>query len=378
MLKDLKIKLAFVGDLSFGDFPFAQGYGLRSTINGDPIKAMNLFSNVKSEFTNADIVFGNLETVLSNKNENPNSLLSVEMRGDPLVARVIKNAGFNCVNIANNHMLQHGPAAFWDTVDTLEKIGISVIGLKGGQSWHCKPVIFNKKGQKIGFLGYAFEIDKYCDSETCYAFGEPTSLIFKDINRLRTQVDLLIVSCHWGDEFVQIPSAEIIQLARDMVIAGVDIVVGHHPHVLQGVENYRNKIIAYSLGNFIFDMCWDATLTETMILKCVFTIPNKIEYDVLPMKIDSNYTPSFLEGKEKTDLEEKIATLSKIIQESNCDDDYILKFMKLKSNSIKRNRTKAYLYFIKNLNRYNKTFIIQQIKRTFLSRVEDALPTNKF
>ncbi len=369
-----EIVFSFVGDMSFGDFPFCQGYGVRSKVKsfgGD-----YLFSGVKEKFINSDLVFGNLETVLSNKNINEKQLLSVEMRGESHIVKCLKESGFNCINIANNHSLQHGNEAFWDTVSLLEDYDISVVGLHEGRKWNCKPVIMNIKHKTIGILGYAFEYEKYYSGEPCYAFGDSAG-IEKDIKLLRPNVDVLIVSCHWGNEFLNYPSREIVKLARSMVDAGVDIVVGHHPHVLQGIESYNNGLIAYSLGNFIFDMLWEKRLVETMILSGNITQNNSVNYKIWPVKINRNYCPELLKNDAKEALEQWIQEISLPIKENICFSINEERYKKEAKIQLNKNRLRAYKYFLRNIYKYKKQYLFQQLKRTFFSKIEDLVKISR-
>lgn len=365
--------MAFVGDMSFGDFPFCQGYGIRSIID---VQGPNyIFNRIMPNLSSHDITFGNLETVLSLEGEDLNLLHTREMRGSSLVCKELKNVGFNCINIANNHILQHGVKAFENTVKHLESERILVVGVKDINEWHCKPVITNVKGKNIGILGYAFEKDKYYFGDPLYAFGN-LSLIKNDITRLRPLVDILVVSCHWGLEFINRPSALTIQNARSMVDYGANVVIGHHPHVLQGLEMYNNGLIAYSLGNFIFDMQWDKCFTESIILEVAFSESNKIQYNIIPVIIDDN-RPVLPDPKEKTKIIQKIKILSDKIDSNRGDlEQNNLKYYMEYESLRKRNRIRAYNYFLKNINRYKKRYIFQQIIQTINNRLGDIFKKN--
>ena len=238
------IKLTAVGDISFGDFPFCPGFGIRSTLERSP------FEEVSSLLKRGDIVFGNLETCLSNHGLDNKQLISLEMRGKPEFVSFLREGGFNVLNMANNHTMQHGMTAFLETVKRLKKTGIHVVGLCNQA---VNPVIVQCKGRTVGFLGFAFEHDNYGNTSLGYAYA-PNSSIKRDIESLRQQVDIVIVSCHWGLEFINKPSPYTVFIGRKMIDWGADIVLGHHPHVVQGAEYYKNGLIVYSLGNFLFDM----------------------------------------------------------------------------------------------------------------------------
>jgi len=365
------ISMAFVGDISFGDNLLCQGFGVRSVIRqkgGD-----FLFAEVRKILMQNDVVFGNLEGILSKQGENPNSLKSMDMRGEPECAHALASSGFNVINMANNHIMQHGLAPFQETVERLQSFDIQIVGLKGESPWHSRPVILHKKNIKIGWLGYAFESDRYYAGELPYAFGTD-DLIVKDIERLKPRVDILIVSNHWGLETIDRPSALTIRLARNMADHGADIIIGHHPHVLQGIEYYKGKIIAYSLGNFIFDIGgWNKNYSESVIFRVNCVPGQKLECEIIPVLINSFWQPVPLYGKEKEQLLARMEELSlKIRHETEGTvEGNALKYYKEYLRVIQKNRINAYRYFISNFGRYKKKFVLQQLAMTCRSRLED-------
>jgi poly-gamma-glutamate synthesis protein (capsule biosynthesis protein) len=145
-------------------------------------------------------------------------------------------------------------------------------------------------GLRVAFLGYAFEPDRYFAGPPLYAFG-PTSDIPRDIAAARDVADLVVCSVHWGDEFVRYPSPGEVRLGRDMIDAGAHLVLGHHPHVLRGVERYKDAVIVYSLGNFVFDMLWDEHLRRSAALTIRLTRDGVV--DVVPrfFWIGDDYQP---------------------------------------------------------------------------------------
>jgi len=366
-----RIKISFVGDMSFGDSLLCQGFGVCSVSRQ---KGANfLFAEVKNLLKQSDIVFGNLEGILSRHGENPNSLKSVDMRGDPECAYSLKQAGFTVLNIANNHIMQHGLMPFRETVELLQSLDIQVAGLRDENRWHSRPVILDKSGHKIGIIGYAFEKDKYYDEVLPYAFGTD-DLIIRDIEKLRPLVDTLIVSAHWGLERMDRPSAATIRLAHQIVEQGADMIVGHHPHVLQGIEYYKGKLIAYSLGNFIFDIGgWNSDYRESVILDVSFYPAHKAEIEIVPVTINSSWQAVPVHGNEKIRRLKYIDELSskvKLETEGTVEEN-ALKYYREYMENTRKNRIGAYCYFISQFGRYKKRFVFQQLARTLNSRLED-------
>ncbi len=364
------LALAFVGDMSFGDSLFCQGFGVRSVVR--QTGADYLFSGVGDTLSSNDILFGNLEVILSRKGENPGLLQSVDMRGDPECVTALKKTGFTLLNVANNHSMQHGREAFNETLHLLQSNGIYQLGLKAQKNdWHSQPVIIEKKGMKIGFLGYAFEADRY-SQKPLYCYGQDEA-IEEDITKLKKNVDFLILSVHWGLEYINRPSILTIRRAHRFIDVGADTIIGHHPHVLQGIEVYKGKIIAYSLGNFIFDMNWSMACRESVILKLVIKDKNKISYELIPVFIDKYYRPVLLADKGSVELLKKIDNLSHLIQrevEGDFEKKALLYYTDVEKK-IKQHRYLSYVYFLKFLHKYKKKFLVQQFIMTIKSRIED-------
>ena len=229
-----------VGDIMLGDSSIKIGHGVRSNIEKFGIK--NLFSEISSIFQNGDIIFGNLEAVLSDNGRTDN-IKSRSYRGFPQIITALKFAGFNILNIANNHIKEHGNEAYYETRDLLIKNNIIPL--------ESIPMIFEINGLKIGFLGYTF-ITEIHSSEQLYCDSNK-EIILKDIRKNKKKFDYLILSLHWGAEHINYPSPEQIKIAREFIDSGANIILSHHSHMVQGIERYKNGLINYSLGNFVFD-----------------------------------------------------------------------------------------------------------------------------
>lgn len=295
MISKKSVKISAVGDISFGDHLLCLGYGVRSTIEG---KGNNyIFSHVKDYFKDSDIIFGNMETVLSDKGLIDGNIESIVLRGGPEAITTLNNAGFNILNLANNHALQHGIGAFQETNELLKKNSISTVGIASYKKYSSIPIVKEIKGIKIGFLGYSFVEEDNYKGEPAYAIGRIDN-ITSDIIRLHKQVEFVVVSCHWGLELIDRPSIETIKTARTIVDSGADIILGHHPHVFQGIERYKHAIIFYSLGNFVFDLLWWKPSLETAIVEITLSKNKPIVYNINAMRINKNYQPVPLFDKE--------------------------------------------------------------------------------
>lgn len=254
---------------------------------------LNPFSSeIEDFFRNAAFVMANLETVLTDEG---NSLKkSVVLQASPSSADYLRRTGIDAVNLANNHALDYGIMGFTSTIATLDKLGVNHFGvLDHGEQ---QPYILSTNTNRIGILGYT--IGARPDTMLGVAILDKQK-IWKDIVNLKLhKVDKIIVNLHWGEEYVAYPSPEQQNLARGMVDQGVDVIIGHHPHVVQGIEKYKDGVIFYSLGNFNFlnsrniDQLFPGTQWGLIIL-LNFPPSLPIEYECVPVWIDSEYRPSF-------------------------------------------------------------------------------------
>jgi len=282
------------------------------------------FENVKDYITQGDIAFANLETVLFDKGQHIQRAVPLSTHPDKLQFAI--DAGFNVFNIANNHILDKGESGFRSTIKTIKNHGAHFIGARN-YNHGDSSVIIRMKNINIGFLGYngikipGFNNNKYLNNLN-------KKKIIEDIRSLKSRVDVVVVSLHWGIENVFYPSPEQITNARLFIDEGCDIIIGHHPSVLQGIEEYHKGLIIYSLGNFQFiDDAHRSIVNWTKISTIISIEISKYgykSYKLKPVIIDDNYAPYTLsEKKEKK----------------------IFHFIKLISNPISKNKVTAKWWF---------------------------------
>lgn len=201
-------------------------------------------------FRRSSIVLGNLETPLAKKAEKEDRNFSYKT--DPGNARLLRRTGFNVVNLANNHLLDCGHKGVLETFSALQKHNIKYIGAGEDEKKAHSPAIFQAGKLKIGLLGY------YWNRRTAATEIKPGSAmdtpeqVKKDIEQLRQKVDRIVVTVHWGIPYERYPSEEDIQKAHFAIDCGADLVIGHHPHIIQPFEIYKNRSVFYSIGNFAF------------------------------------------------------------------------------------------------------------------------------
>ena len=242
----------------------------------------------------ADIAFANLEGNLSDKGANQGSIYS--FRIDPRALEGLIYAGFDVLSLANNHSLDYGPTALFDTINRLNQVGIKTSGAGKNEETANAPAIFElSDGTKIAYLAYTDLYPKSFEATPTSAGISHYSeeLIIQAIQKAKaeTGADLVVVSLHWGYEYELEPANQQRILAHELIDAGADLIIGHHPHVVQPVEKYKDGIIVYSLGNFIFDQFFSK---ETMTSLAVeVTVKNKTISEVveIPLQITPTYQP---------------------------------------------------------------------------------------
>jgi poly-gamma-glutamate synthesis protein (capsule biosynthesis protein) len=351
----MKLKIYAVGDIMLGEQHLCNNFGVKDIIRKNG--ADFLFEGVSSLFKDADIVFGNLECSIMDVNHgNKPAFFCAE----PDAVSGLKNAHFNVLSVANNHIMEHGRKSFLHTVQILNNNGIAPVGIRG------KIDVLDVKGCKIAFLAYSFIEDHIAD--VCYNKIHSEKAIVEDIQKVRSLSDFVIVSLHWGCEYVPYPSPDQIRIGRDLVDAGADIILGGHPHVTQSYEVYRNRPIFYSLGNFIFDDTYIPTTRESFIAEIIIDdSPNSMNVNILPVMInEDNYQPRpapHLQADSIASVEKvrDILENRSLSDYENAIGDYDLLYSKYKETA----KWNMKVQFLKNFYRYSPSTTFGMIKEYF-------------
>jgi len=249
-----------------------------------------------------DLVLGNVECVLSDVGYRPRSLRSHQLRGSPDMAAFLHQWGFSLVNVANNHMLEHGRDAAIDTVTHLRSAGLAVVGAGPGAGFAAglEPLLLSVGKLRVGALSACLLREKYA------AHGDVDEVsLLAAVAALRPQCDVLIVSLHWGAEYMDRPTAAQRDYAHQLVDAGATLVIGHHPHVVQGVEQHGAGLIAYSLGNFVFDQV-SADARWSCVLACTVSTAGVDAWDCHPVRLNSSHAPELAQGRTCSQLKQKL------------------------------------------------------------------------
>jgi poly-gamma-glutamate synthesis protein (capsule biosynthesis protein) len=206
----------------------------------------------------ADLLLGNLESPLTTSPKV--SPAKVTLRGARDAPASLRVAGFDCLALANNHLMDYGVAGMEETRAALDAAGIPFTGAGTDAAASLAPVVLHRQEQSIGVLSFCLVEQKshlFAGRSTPGVAPLEVADAVGRIRDLRSRVDWVVVQLHWGEEMTQLPTPEQRSLARTVAEAGADLIVGHHPHVLQPFEMVGGVPVFYSLGNFLFsDMYW--------------------------------------------------------------------------------------------------------------------------
>lgn len=364
------ISIMALGDVCPGDHYFSLGHGTGSRLRQKGV-AEALFSAISVEMARADIVLINLEGPLSNtSNKAKDQVESTVFRGSPGFAKAMANAGISLAHIANNHILQHGEKAFSDTLDALRDVGIMPLGLLSEEpSYYTAPVFKNVAGINLAILGYSAITERYLPGQKYYAYANPDK-IRQDIATAKNFADEIIVSLHFGEEGVNMPSPSAVDLAQLIAEAGAKLLIGHHPHVFQPLDFVNGCLVAYSLGDAIFDLFWDQQLIDTALVEfCLQGSESSWNYRYLPVKFSRKYQIEIMESDEADEFQANLEVASQQLLLDR--QTYECKFQTLIETADRSSAIRKFYYLISNLFRGNRTAKFSFLARKFSSRLID-------
>ncbi len=241
---------ACVTVMAAGDIMLDRGVRSKALLEDDPGYALAEFGTI---FAGADLVMANLECALTGKSAGYPK--RYRFRGDPGYARLLARAGIRVLSLANNHAYDFGREALSETAALLERAGIVAVGFGENLRRASRPRFIEMNGLRIAVLAFVsmpLEGIVFLDDRPTPALaGEANAALAMAL--ARRNADFVIVTVHWGREFVHYPDAEQLRWATFFKEHGADLVVGHHPHVIQTVEQVAGRWVFYSLGNFVFD-----------------------------------------------------------------------------------------------------------------------------
>ncbi len=256
----------------------------------------------------ADLTFGNLECPISDQGRDLRHLYS--FRADPRALQGLEGAGFDVVSQANNHTYDWGPKALLDSLQRLRAAGIRTVGAGRNDLEAHYPLIVDLEGLRVGFLAYV----EISPKEAVAGVDRPgvawldSERVLADIRFARPLVDVLVVCPHWGVEYSPEPRPDQVKLAQQIIDAGGDLIVGSHPHVVQPLDQYRGRWIAYSLGNFVFDQ-ERAETRRGLILKVTVRDKRIANLTMIPTRINPQFQAELVLPKQSGDLTARVTSL---------------------------------------------------------------------
>lgn len=285
----VKLRLAFVGDILV-----ARHVGKNIIAYGTDYP----FKDVAPILKSADIAFGNFECTLSGQ-KITGTRNNLVFRAPANFAQAVLAGGIDIVSLANNHLLDAGREGVVSTINNLEVFGIKTVGAgrNSNEAYACR--IFETHGVKVGFLAFT-DIANTGLASAAARSNRSGVATTGDLNQIKACIiaaknrcDLLIVSLHFGNEYQIRPSSRQQQLAIIALNYGADIIIGHHPHILQPVGQIKGKTVAYSLGNFVFDNHKPSRARTEILIVNYDTISGQQSIELIPCYI-RNCQPQLL------------------------------------------------------------------------------------
>jgi hypothetical protein len=284
-----------------GDVMLDRTVGQRIKTNG----AESIFAKVRDELRSADITFANLESPLSTTGAHaPKSCI---FRADPAAVDVLVDGGIDVVALSNNHCLDPGTAGMLQTLDHLESAGVAYCGAHKERERSWEPALFEVDGLTLGFVActdLSFEHGSWCKVD------RERVEFARHIAAADEKCDLLFVSIHWGNEYQDVPTERQQETAKAAIEAGADLIIGHHPHTLQGVGQHNGVPILYSCGNFVFDQR-EGERMESAIFDLDWTEDEGWQIRMVPVWIPiGRCGPIYPEEARAAKIIQRLATLS--------------------------------------------------------------------
>ena len=300
----VSLTLSVVGDCTLGtDETFDYDTSLNAYYEN--YGADYFLQNVKDIFSTDDLTIANFEGTLTDSDEREDKTFA--FKAPASYASILTGGSVEAVNTANNHSHDYGDQSFDDTLAALDDAGIVHFG-------YDETAVMDVKGIKVGLVGI-YELYDHLERE---------QQLKDNIAKVKADgAQLIVVIFHWGNETETVPDSNQTTLGRIAIDEGADLVCGHHPHVLQGIETYKGRNIVYSLGNFCFGGNSSPSDMDTMIFQQTFTVTSEgVQADnvtnIIPCSISSadgynNYQPTPASGDEASRIKSKIEERSAAI-----------------------------------------------------------------
>lgn len=294
--REREIKMLFFGDLMIDRH-------VGEKIKEDGLESIFLDLNEENFFNNYDLVGLNLEGAVTNDGLYYDPKMSYDFAFAPdLIKELSRGQSINFFNLANNHFFDQGERGIIETRENLDNMDVNYSGCRDGIIGECSYKIVKQNNKKIGMIGFS----------VVYGLIDIDSLRVL-IEELKEKTDYIIINAHWGVEyehnFINLQQ----EIARELIDSGVDIIIGHHPHVVQGMEIYKERPIFYSLGNFIFDQYFSKDTQEGLAVG-VNILDSSMEISLFPF-VSKMSRPRLMDKNEKDVFFERFVDWSYLLDE---------------------------------------------------------------
>jgi len=273
----------------------------------------SIWGDMISILTSADFSMVNLENPLSSRGSMEKDK-QFTFRGKPAYVKALESAGIDMVSLANNHVLDYGKTALMDTMKHLDDAGILYAGAGQNEDAASMPVFIDKGAVSMAVLCSSHVIPfvhwHAGKNKPGVASAYDPARLISEVASASEKADIVLVYLHWGKEMKSQPVQYQKNIARMLIDAGADLVIGSHPHIIQGLEFYKGKLIAYSLGNLVFTN----SFKETMLLSIRLSKQEMLEAHVIPCMIKSSKTMLVKDEQKKQDFIDKLNSLSPGVQ----------------------------------------------------------------
>lgn len=320
-------QFTFVGDIMLG-----RSIKTKSELNNYE----DIFKDVSYLWKDSQYVSGNIESaLLDNPEEFEKSDKEIHLYAETKVANLLKNNGFTMANLSNNHLGDFGRQGVISTINAVKSAGLNYVGAGENIDDAATYDIQEVNGIKVATIGISDIVPK--DFSANRTEAGILSTMYPSYNRLvyeaSQEADLVVVNLHWGVEYGVDETEDQEKIAKALIDAGADVIIGSHPHVLQPIQTYKDGIIFYSMGNFVFDQGWSRT-KDSIVLNYYINEKGEGTFEVVPVRIENGYP---VVTTNKFYQKRIFATLTKNLEKSKFEvtgDTLILK------NIIKTNITK--------------------------------------
>lgn len=281
-----------------------------------------LYEDVRELISSADLAVGTLNAALSDYPPRTGCIKTFVLVGGSNNADAMANAGFDVMSVATNHIKNCGLStcgdrAFLDTMDNLKRVGILPVGAGDNLQEAMQPVVVEVNGIRFGFVSLGeVEARAFADENTPGIaplpgdFAEAEANLRSAIAAARAISDVVIAMPHWGSDYSPTPNYRQLFFDRVAVEAGADLVIGNHPHVIQGMREFEDIPVFYSLGSFVFDQDWSVETQQGIVVVVTFEGVELRDYQVIPVHIEGNGHVQVAESPEAEEILARFQALS--------------------------------------------------------------------